>query len=369
MGTFYPLMNLLIPYDINTTGLRNPYLFQLLKVLDDHPGIDKVQHGYGWLHVDKRNWDVIHLHWPEELMAAGLTQAFSKTDLGEEQIDDLTGVIEKWKERGTTIVSTVHNEIPHKNRSELSLELYRRIYSLTDAFIHMGHASVELISKRYPAATSDKPAVVIPHGDYSLFQNEFGRRESRKRLGISLQKKLMLSFGAIRSEAELNFGIDALNLSGMPDALYLIAGKIPYPYKSHWKHFTVRRKLFFNIGQVKTEEQVIAPDDVQFYMNAADLLFIPRIQTLNSGNVALGFTYGKVVIGPDYGVIGEVLRQTGNPVFNPSDLKSVATAIQEGFRLSGTDLGEQNLDYCRRYMNWDNLADQYVELYGEAENS
>ncbi|MEX0770571.1 MAG: hypothetical protein WD035_07555 [Balneolaceae bacterium] len=356
-------MNVLIPYDINTTGLRNPYLFQLLKGLEFHSGIAKVQHGYGWLHVEEGSWDVIHLHWPEELMGAGLPDSFSETELREESIQRLTNLLESWKAKGTTLVLTVHNELPHKQRNEKSVELYRQIYSLVDVFIHMGEESVKLISEKFPEETAGKPTIVIPHGDYSLFPNLIGKREARKRLGISLQKNVMLAFGAIRSEEELNMGINAMKSAGMADMLYLIAGKIPYPYKSKMRHFTVRRKLFFNKGRVKTEERVIPPEEVQIYMNAADLLFIPRIRALNSGNVALGFNFGKVVAGPDYGVIGEVLGQTGNPVFDPSDLSSVASAIREGFRLSGTDLGQQNRDYCRRYMNWKKIADQYVNVY------
>ena len=39
-------------------------------------------------------------------------------------------------------------------------------------------------------------------------------------------------------------------------------------------------------------------------LSATDVLFIPRIDSLNSGLVQLGFTYGCVVLGSKFGNIG-----------------------------------------------------------------
>jgi beta-1,4-mannosyltransferase len=108
---------------------------------------------------------------------------------------------------------------------------------------------------------------------------------------------------------------------------------------------------------------VISPEEVQIYLKSADLLFIPRYNTLNSGNVALGFTFGKVVVGPDYGVIGETLKLTGNPVFDPYNLSSVSEAIRSGFESTQSDLAEKNLQYAQNELSWGAVAQKTVKAY------
>lgn len=360
------MKSLLIPYDINTTGLRNPYLYQLLRALEFQPAPLKVQHGFGWLKEEQGRYDVIHLHWPEELLNAMLPGSFSEASLTQAQIQTVSHLLQRWKQRGSALVLTVHNEQPHKNRSSLSRELYRRVYHQTDLFIHMGEASVQRTAAMFPEETAGKPVHIIPHGDYSIFPDTVSRRDARDELNISAERPVMLTFGAVRSEAELNLGIDAFRKGAPQDAIYLIAGKIPYPYRSDWRHFTSRRKLFLNRGRIRTVESVIPPEEVQLYLNASDLLFIPRFHALNSGNVALGFTFGKVVAGHEYGVIGEMLKQRHNPVFNPDNPGSVSAAVQEGFRLAKENIGEENRTWCRDTLDWNRLAGLYLNAYREA---
>ncbi len=67
----------------------------------------------------------------------------------------------------------------------------------------------------------------------------------------------------------------------------------------------------------------------------ADVLFIPIIKSLNSGNVALGNTFGKVVVGPNYGVIGEELEKLGNPVFDVDQIeKTLKKAIESSQKIN-----------------------------------
>ncbi|MEX2601720.1 MAG: hypothetical protein WD355_08735 [Balneolaceae bacterium] len=360
------MKSLLIPYDINTTGLRNPYLFQLLRALEFQPEPLQIQHGFGWLKEERGKYDVIHLHWPEELVNSMIPGSFSEEGLTEGQIESLLNLLLRWKERGSALVLTVHNEQPHKNHSAMSRELYRRIFGLADLFIHMGEESVNRVAALFPEESAGKPYHIIPHGDYSIFPDTISRAAAREQLRIHPDQPVMLTFGAIRSSEELDLGIDAFKKGSPEDSLYLIAGKIPYPYRSDWRHFTSRRKLFLNRGRVRTVEAVIPPEEVQLYLNASDLLFIPRFRALNSGNVALGFTFGKVVAGPEYGVIGEMLQHRQNPVFNPDDPASVAAAVREGFRLAGMNRGEENRSWCREYLGWERLASLYMDAYREA---
>jgi glycosyltransferase involved in cell wall biosynthesis len=114
---------------------------------------------------------------------------------------------------------------------------------------------------------------------------------------------------------------------------------------------------------VQVYEERIPVDDVQLFMQAADVLVIPRKQALNSGNVALGFTFGKVVVGAEHGVIGETLRHTGNPVFDPDQPEQLGKAIREGIRLAQQEKGLQNLQFAKSNLQWRGIADQHVVFY------
>jgi len=357
-------MNILIPYDITTTGMKNPYLFLLMRELVKQDLAGSVQHGYGWLY-EPGEFDVVHLHWPELLVKSQLPD-MSRTDLIEQKhFDKVIRAVDSRKNRGTSFVITIHNEKPHKDKKGKFEAYFRDLYNLMDGFIHMGESSKTLLEKNYPEETAAKPSFIIPHGDYSYFANDLDRSDCRKRLNIKPDQKLLLAFGAIRNERELNLGIDAFKQASVENAVYMMAGSLPYPYKSQHQHFSVRKKLYANIfnDSIRTAEKQIGPDAVQLYLKSADLVFIPRFNTLNSGNVALAFTFGKVVAGPDYGVIGETLRATGNPVFDPFVVDSAAEAIREGFRLAGSGHDKKNREFAERDMSWDSIARKTANAY------
>ncbi|TVQ03425.1 MAG: hypothetical protein EA359_09775 [Balneolaceae bacterium] len=357
-------MNILLPYDLTTTGMKNPYLFLLARALVKNKKIESVQHGYGWLYEDIKA-DIIHLHWPELLVKSKLSD-MSRVDLLEDyHFDQLIHALEVKKSGGAKIILTVHNEAPHKGNTDRFQHLYKSVFHLTDGFIHMGKASKAISDLSHPKATAGKPFFIIPHGDYKIFENKLSKEECRKILSVEPEDKLLLSFGAIRTAKELDFGLRAFKESSVEKSIFMMAGRLPHPYKSQPVHFKTRKNLYANMfnKRIRTVEKVIEPAEVQIFLNAADLLFIQRFNTLNSGNVALGFTFGKVVVGPDYGVIGEELNKCGNPVFDPYRIETVAEAIKTGFLLAQNGHGEKNREYAEREMGWDLVAEKTVNAY------
>ncbi|MCG2590429.1 hypothetical protein [Rhodohalobacter sulfatireducens] len=357
-------MKILVPYEVSTTGMKNPYLFLLLRELNKLKDVQKIQHGFGWL-FEPGQWDVIHLHWPELLVKYQLPD-MSRTDLLQgRHFQKVLSAIKEHKEKGAKVMLTIHNEKPHKDQSGIFDHFYREIYQISDGFIHLGKFSGKILRNEYDDETGGKPSFIIPHGDYSFFPNDMERAQCRKRLKIKEQEKLLLSFGAVRSKDELELGIDAFKQADVEKSIYLIAGSIPNPYRSEPEHYIVRKKLYTNMfnNRIRTDEKTVAFEEVQVYLKAADLVFVPRFNTLNSGNVALGFTFGKVVTGPGYGVIGETLNKTGNPVFDPVDLNSVSDAISAGFELAEAGHGIKNKEYANHHMQWGDIGVDTLKAY------
>ena len=112
-------------------------------------------------------------------------------------------------------------------------------------------------------------------------------------------------------------------------------------------------------------DELIDNCDLPYYMAASNVIFIQRKGQLNSVNIPLAFLFHKVVIGPDSGNIGELLRNTGNPVFRSDKKQDIIRALKEARHLSARGKGEANYAYAIRNMSINKVGKQYAELYEE----
>jgi glycosyltransferase involved in cell wall biosynthesis len=108
----------------------------------------------------------------------------------------------------------------------------------------------------------------------------------------------------------------------------------------------------------------VAEEDTQLYLNAADVLQIPRLHVLNSGNITLGMTFGKVVVGPDSLDVGHLLKSTGNVVFDPDRPETAGAAIEHAMELAAAgEVGRSNRALALGEWSAEQCADQYLEFF------
>ena len=106
----------------------------------------------------------------------------------------------------------------------------------------------------------------------------------------------------------------------------------------------------------------IQEKEAHYYLNAADFLFIPRTNELNSGNITLGCTLGLVVMGKGTADIGEILQETGNPTFTVGDDKSLKNAIDKAMQLKSSKHGEKNKKLAFNEWNLTNISSKYLQV-------
>jgi len=76
--------------------------------------------------------------------------------------------------------------------------------------------------------------------------------------------------------------------------------------------------------------------------------------------------YQNTTIDNISGVIGQILRDTGNPVFETNDgATGAAAALRLGLQLAKTDLGLENKKVAQQAWSWDNVGFQYKILFDE----
>jgi hypothetical protein len=318
----------------------------------------------------QNHYDVVHLHEPEYL-SYEIEGCMNNSDpIPEDLWNRLIRCFEHWSKH-STIIHTRHVQEPHVRIDDEFRKLYRVTMSYCHGVAHFAGFSIRQFAAFYPELDQIRHEV-IPHHNYTSLPNETTRKEARGKLNIDEDAKVMLVFGTIKEhEKELvRIAFDAI--PGSNKVLLAPGWKIPrrkigYIRLREWVFRldmwrAARNKRFrVNLGFVKEEE-------AQYFCHASDFLLIPRTNELNSGNITFGFTFGLVVVGKDSANIGEILMETGNPVFEPGNRESVENAVREAIQLANDGHGAKNQELALSMWGVDEIEFQYIDLYQNAKS-
>ena len=328
----------------------------------------EVAYGLKLLWTDEvLGYDIIHFQWPE-----GLFGLFGH-QVTDEELKRVNQRLVWLEEHGKKLFYTCHNLKPHTNKNENLLRLYELIYSNADYVHHLGNYSCDLLQPQYPNAHH----IVIPHHIYdNVLSFSVSQQEARQRLHLPQDKKIILSFGKFRNDKERNF---VLNLkkkikvqpsaSEANSSLFLMPGF--YRETLHtWnpiKFITrLNHTIHYKLKGINFCNEVIPADLMQCYFCAADVVLIQRLDIMNSGNLPMAYHAGKVVVGPDVGNVGQILRETGNFTFDPHDIQSAVGALQKA--LTETAKGKENRTYAAEHWVSDIIAATLLKTYKQAPN-
>jgi glycosyltransferase involved in cell wall biosynthesis len=321
------------------------------------------------------DFDVIHLHFPEYMTFRHEEEY--EHGLTDKLIQETEDCLKFWGQR-SKIVITRHVLLPHDALTNPQWEkMYEAVYRNVHGVAHFASASIDEFKNRYRHThyTFGPPKhSVIPHHNYTSLPNDITTREARRRLGIGDEKQVMLVFGAIRNFEERELILNTFRKLKAKKKLLLVSrwkeklAKVKWIRLKNWLrdlnrlYYRFHPNYKFNYGFVEEA-------DTQLYLNAADVLFIPRLKVLNSGNVTLGMTFGKVVVGPDSWDVGQLLRETGNPVFNPDQPETAVAATERAFELAKRgELGRQNEKLALEHWSADTCANAYLNFMRQLTN-
>ena len=328
----------------------------------------EVVYGLNLLWTDEvLGYDIIHFQWPE-----GLFGLFGH-QVTDEELTRVNQRLILLKEHGKKLFYTCHNLKPHTNKNENLLRLYELIYSNADYVHHLGSYSCELLQQKYPKARH----IVIPHHIYdNVLSFSVSQQEARQRLHLPQDKKIILSFGKFRNNKERQFVLSIKNkcnhspLFGRGaggEALFLMPGF--YRETLHtWNPKKLVTRLYhtirYKLKGIRFCNEAIPDDLMQCYFCAADVVLIQRLDILNSGNLPMAFHAGKVVVGPDVGNVGPLLRETSNFTFDPHDMRSAVSALQNA--LEATSKGGENKTYATEHWSSERIAASLLKYYQQA---
>ncbi len=251
--------------------------------------------------VLKERFDVLHIHWPDTwLHYRSSIRAWMRTAVE-------FHVLHRLKRRGVRIIWTVHNLRSHEQRHpRLEARFWRRFPKLVDGYIVLTRASQEPVLAQFPDLAG-KPGFVIPHGHYrSAYPNLIGREAARAKLGLPEDADVLAHVGVLRPYKNVLHLITCFR--ALPDPrLRLAIGGVPGGGLTSESIRTASE----GDSRIQLHLRRLEDDELQVFMNAADLIPLPFTDILNSGSAILALSFDRPVLVPHRGSMGELLEVAG----------------------------------------------------------
>lgn len=345
--------------DIYNAG--NPYIYTLVEgIIKIDP---KIYFGYGrgtFWNDELYSYDIVHFHWP---------QAFMNGDTHE--LVDLVGRLNELHRRGIKIVATCHDLKPHYNQCVAQGECMNVVYQSADAILHLGEYSKSIFEKQYPQAKH----YILPHHIYdTVYSNIPSREEACRKLNLNPKKKYILCFGTFRAEEEreivrfvsCRFRNYEILAPGFMDVS--TERKFSFiPNRTERKMYVDR--FLYRIHMNGRTWNAVPDKLLPYYYVVSDLCFIQRKKILNSGNAILPMLFDRVVVGPDIGNVGLLLKSMGYPTFRIEDEDSIVTAIKSGIALEASGFAtKKHNEFMETYSTAvisTRLLQEYKEIVGK----
>jgi beta-1,4-mannosyltransferase len=314
----------------------NPYC----ELLYDHVaglGIEVVdgRSGLRWLAAHRRRVRILHFHWPERhFRRASLASAIG-----------FAARLLVARALGYRIVWTIHNLAPHEGAGRGDRLVRAVLLRLATPIVHCEAA------RRHVGRARER-AVVIPHGTYvGRYPNGIPPTAARTRLGLGADDRVFLFFGQVRPYKGIDALIETFAALDAPHARLVIAGAPVAPVAAPAD------------ARIQLVLRHVADAEVQVFLNAADLVVLPYRDVLTSGAAMLALSFGRGIVAPRLGCLGELERSGAALLYDATDPRGLATAFAAALDADPALLGERARRFART-ISWDTIARRHLAAYG-----
>mgnify|MGYP006273882021 FL=1 len=353
-------MKVLFPLD----GGQNPFVEELAYGLRQH-GVEVVVSSRRFWERKEFDFDIVHFQWAESLFHWKIP-TYPEILYFQRRIEELRNQC--------SIFYTRHNRQTHVSDPIFQVairEIERLLLENVHAVHHLGWKSYKETLPWFPKERYKH--FVIPHHTYDSMYKDLrseSQKVARRKVGLPLHKKVILAFGAFRCEGERTLVRNAIrDCKNRKAIVFAPLWKTP---RFHGFQFRKPRRLILSVirsancyrDRIRIRNwKGLSPEWVASCFNASDVILLQRQRALNSGNLPMGFQFGKVVVGTNDGVIGEILGETGNPYFSPEVRASVAKAVEAGLRLCSEGKGRDNLEHAEKEWSLRKVSGEILKAY------
>ncbi len=261
---------------------------------------------------------------------------------------------------GVPLVWTIHNLLPHESiYPRCDWLLARIVAALANELIVHGPSAKQRVIQTWRLRDPNR-VTVIPHGSYmGDYPNHIGRAAARRKLALDDSRLMFLFLGAIRPYKGVLELIGAFQRVATDHAMLFIAGQ---PLNDEFARAIETASagtdhIYFRPG-------FVPDDEIQVYMNAADVVVLPYRRVLSSGAALLAMAFGKPCIAPTMGSLADVLDESGAFLYDPESQTGLLEGIREAIERADAlpQMGEHNRRKAAQW-TWEKAAEATKALY------
>ncbi len=336
-----------MPSEVEVQYIRNQSQERILALL-----------GYLWQLISfrLRGFSILHVHWlycfalpsPRKLQSNIL-----KTIVMIYVVLFLTLA----KILGYRVIYTIHDMVPHEPLTHNDMFVTRLFCMLCNAVVLLSSDTIQELKDNHIPLPAYK---IIPLGNYiDTYPNTISRDEARKKLKIGPNKFVFLFFGLIRKYKGVDTVLSAFEKirKEYPFAELIIAGK------SLDDEMTSLIKQYEGKPGITIHTHHIPDEEVQTYLNAADITVFPFKKITNSTSVLLSFSFSRPSIYPQLGSLKELPENMGYS-YDPYEKDALEKAMREAIenRKNLRKLETASLEYAKT-LSWEKIAEETSALY------
>lgn len=304
-----------------------------------------------WLLANRTSVDVLHFHFIQPQYAVAERASFRR-------LMKFVSYLLVARLLGYRIVWTVHDLTPTWPKEPAWVERLAR-YSIAwlahDVIVHCQKARC-LVRRNFRRWWR---VHVFPLPNYiNAHPNNMSRSAARALLGLPTDRRVIGFIGGIRPNKGLEDLIDAFELAKTDHTLLLIAGR-PWQPESYVEDL---QQLADANPRILLDVREIPDEEMQLYLNAADVLAFPFRHVLTSSSVILAMSFARPVIAPRLGCLPELVGKDAGYIYEPGDVGGLAMIIEQ---TAGDDLVTMGVFASQRVSGytWGDLAAATAQVY------
>lgn len=297
----------MMSFTLDGAGQMNPYVRQLVSGLTSAADVE----GFSWRRLLIGRIDVLHVHWPEQLMRGSscLVRAVKAALLSAFLISH------RW--RGIRIVRTVHNSTPHEPADAMERWMSRWLDRSTSERIYL-HDGVE---------TSSRDRVIL-HGHYRDYYDQF-------RSDPATVRGRLLFFGLIRSYKGVDQLLSAFETARQGHALEGISLRLA----GHGVDPALVSRIEAAVearSDVSAQIELLSDAALVKEIEQSEVVVLPYLRMENSGALLAALSLARPVVVPDSPMTRQVEDEVGpgwvfryRPPLTAASLTTVVDAARE----------------------------------------
>ncbi len=284
-----------------------------------------------WLDSNRKRIHVIHLHY---------CQLFYTTQEGRAKFSSvlrLASHLIHARMLGYRVVFTVHQLEPTYWLEPEWVDRFGHyvIIRLSERVIVHCQEAKRLMKRMYGRK---KAIYVIGHPNYiNKYINVVTKEQARKILNLSEEGLFVFTFlGGIRPNKGIDYLIRAFR--NLKDKRYrlVIAGALNKP-ANYGQYLQALRGAD---SRISFHLKYVPDDEIQNYLNAADVVVLPFARILTSGSAILAMSFGRPVIAPCMGCLPELIETGAGWLFEPGNVESLTAVMKEAASIDLLQMGE-----------------------------